>query len=81
MPAQPQPQQQPTPIADKFIQQISVLAQQMGIQNLVIAIEDPSNGVQKVVASKDGVDALRVAVGTKFQFSDGLGEAEWPASF
>lgn len=53
---------------DQFIGQCSALAQQMGIQDVVIAAADPETQEARLVASSTGMANLKATVAEKFGF-------------
>lgn len=72
----PTPPRQPpqTPTLDGFVQQIGALAQQLGINVLVIVGKDPVTNEQKLYGAKPAMEEVRDLVGEKFGF---YGETSW----
>ena len=60
-----------SPKADAFTAQASQLAQQMGIQHVVIAIVEPETGETRVVASPGAMDATRDKLVEKLDVASG----------
>lgn len=70
MAAQP-PLQPLSPPAQQFVNQVSQLAQQLGIRLLVVAVQDPQQpAVQRIVASQGGLEALRALFAARLGLVD-----------
>lgn len=53
---------------DQFVNQCAALAQQLGIQDVVIAAADPESDESRLVASPTGMANLKSIVAEKFGF-------------
>ena len=57
-----------SPRLDQFVNQCANLAQQLGIQDVVIAAADPESDESRLVASQTGMANLKAIVAEKFGF-------------
>jgi hypothetical protein len=65
---------------DLFVAQTSVLAQKLGLKDVVIAVRDPKTAECRVVASPGALTGLRDPVAAKFGFADdGEDITGWPS--
>jgi len=66
----------PAPILDQFVTQISVLAQQLGIQSFAFLGIDPRTRAQKFYGSPNAKIELRSLASIKFDLGD-IAETGW----
>lgn len=60
----------PAPYADKCLQNFAAVAQQLGISNFVVVIEDPQTKVVRVAQAK-GSESLRGVIADRLGLDDG----------
>lgn len=65
-----------TPTLNQLVQQISVLAQRLGVKDLVVVGIDPQTGHKSVFGAPETISAVRDVVAEKFGLSD-AGETAW----